>query len=351
MTGALALPDPQTLAAGQVPMLVERIIDLRSDLRERKDIAGAEDLRRRLAAYERYVADKRARRALEAESRRTEALIGELLGPPPGRGANQGDAFSGREKVHPQHHADFWMIAEYPIIREIEIAEGRTARAKIITAIERHKLASNTPSGESAIRAGDFRQALADLPDESVDLIFTDPPYAREHIDDYADLAALGARVLKPGASLLAYCGQYALPDILAGMSGHLRYWWLCACVHVGDNGTFGHAGRHKSLPGIKTYVLWKPIVWFVKDTNGSNEFVFDAILRPAPSKVAHDWQQGLEEPLHYIEHLCPPDGLVVDPFTGGGTTAVAARQLGRRFIGSEISDQHRAIAEGRLAA
>lgn len=341
----IALPDPRSLAAGQVPEIVVRVTAARDELRERRDAAGADELRRRLAAYERYVADKQARRKLEAESRRTEVLIGELLGPA------DGVLRRNTLDLNTRFWTEFRELADYVAIVEAEISEGRTARAKILAAIERHKLAGKGPAGEASIRLGDFRDTLADLPDGSVDLIFTDPPYAREAIGLYGPLAEFGARVLRPGGSLLAYCGQYALPEILPVMQEHLRYWWLCACVHVGDNGTFGHAGQHKSLAGIRTYVLWKPIVWFVKGTNGSSEFVFDAILRPAPDKLAHDWQQALDEPLHYIEHLCPPGGLVVDPFAGGGTTLVAAKQLGRRFIGSEISDDHRAVAEGRLAS
>jgi site-specific DNA-methyltransferase (adenine-specific) len=184
---------------------------------------------------------------------------------------------------------------------------------------------------------------LADLPDNSVDLIFTDPPYNKEAVALYGDLAEFGARVLKPGGSLLAYCGQYALPQILVDMEGALRYWWMCACVHDG--------GNHKSLAGIKTYVLWKPIVWFVKNTNGADDFVYDAILRPAPAKTSHDWEQSLAEPLHYIEKLCPSGGLVCDPFAGGGTTQLAAERLGRRFVGAELNAEQEAIATGRQAA
>lgn len=45
-----------------------------------------------------------------------------------------------------------------------------------------------------------------------------------------------------------------------------------------------------------------------------------------------------------------PPGGLVLDPFAGAGTTALAARKLGRRSIGIEISEESCAIAAVRLA-
>jgi site-specific DNA-methyltransferase (adenine-specific) len=41
---------------------------------------------------------------------------------------------------------------------------------------------------------------------------------------------------------------------------------------------------------------------------------------------------------------------LVLDPFSGSGTTAKAAKELGRRFLGLEINPEYCAIAEQRLA-
>ena len=49
------------------------------------------------------------------------------------------------------------------------------------------------------------------IPDNSVDLIFTDPPYNEASLSVYADLAKLADRVLKPGGSLITYVGHYAL--------------------------------------------------------------------------------------------------------------------------------------------
>lgn len=46
----------------------------------------------------------------------------------------------------------------------------------------------------------------------------------------------------------------------------------------------------------------------------------------------------------------CPAEGLVLDPFAGAGTTALAARRLGRRSIGVEMSEKSCAIAAERLA-
>lgn len=45
----------------------------------------------------------------------------------------------------------------------------------------------------------------------------------------------------------------------------------------------------------------------------------------------------------------CPRDGVVPDPFTGAGTTAVASRSLGRGYIGIELNASYIELAENRL--
>ncbi len=49
------------------------------------------------------------------------------------------------------------------------------------------------------------------------------------------------------------------------------------------------------------------------------------------------------------IQATCPPDGLVLDPFLGTGTTLVVAKRLGRRALGIDISKEYAAIAEARI--
>ncbi len=188
---------------------------------------------------------------------------------------------------------------------------------------------------------GDFREHMADLPDNSVDMIFTDPPYDEGALPLYADLAEVAARVLKPGGSLIAYCGHYAVGDLIASMGEHLRFWWLCGVKHGGG------AAR---LPGKWVFVEWKPLVWFVKNGRRDNEFVADMVTEGGVDKQHHDWQQSTTAAAYYIEHLTQPGELVVDPFLGSGTTLLAAVALGRRGIGYELDSDTANIARQRIS-
>jgi site-specific DNA-methyltransferase (adenine-specific) len=53
---------------------------------------------------------------------------------------------------------------------------------------------------------------------------------------------------------------------------------------------------------------------------------------------------------LDFIECFCPPDGIVCDPYSGSGTSAVAAKSSGRRYLGIDISEEYTEIGRERVA-
>lgn len=190
------------------------------------------------------------------------------------------------------------------------------------------------------LHRGDFRSLSQQIADNSVDLVFTDPPYDGESVSLYEDAARVASRILKPGGSFIAYSGQRHLPAVLAGCEKHLRYWWTIAGVH---------SGAHQMLQKLGVRCGWKPLVWFVKDTRGDVQNVLRDVVTGDREKDSHVWQQAEEEALYYIEHLTSPSGLVVDFFVGGGTTAVAAKKLGRQFIGFEVDASAAERASSRI--
>jgi len=51
----------------------------------------------------------------------------------------------------------------------------------------------------------------------------------------------------------------------------------------------------------------------------------------------------------YLITLVCPPNGTVLDPFTGSGSTLIAAKKLGFNFIGIELNPEYVKMAERRI--
>ena len=70
-------------------------------------------------------------------------------------------------------------------------------------------------------------------------------------------------------------------------------------------------------------------------------------------SKLAHENEAPFPESLaeFFIRSFCPPDGTVLDPFSGSGTTAAVAKRLGRKFIASDIRESQVELTQRRLEA
>ena len=189
---------------------------------------------------------------------------------------------------------------------------------------------------------GDFREQSKTISNDSIDLIFTDPPYAAECIPVYDDLAVTANNALREGGSLVTYVGHYAIPKVIEVMEGAgLTYWWPIAVVL---SGSFA-----KHYPKQVT-IKWKPLLWFVKgDKLITADFLSDLIKSDTPSKVLYEWEQSTAEAKHIISRLTMEGQTVFDPMMGSGTTGIAAIQNNRKFIGIEIDSDKFEIANVRI--
>ena len=71
----------------------------------------------------------------------------------------------------------------------------------------------------------------------------------------------------------------------------------------------------------------------------------------PAPAKNNHPTVKPVKLMEYLIKLVCPPNGTVLDPFMGSGTTGMAAKKLKRKFIGIELSTDFFEIAKKRIKA
>jgi DNA modification methylase len=192
---------------------------------------------------------------------------------------------------------------------------------------------------------GDFIEKCKQIPDNSIDLIFTDPPYKIE--DDclrlYKELGITANRVLKPGCSLVVYTPQIYLDVILENTkSVGLKYWWPIAVKYEA-----GHEPEyHKHV-----FTKWKPLLWFIKGDKlaDGTQWIPDVIESGRPNKDLHEWGQNPIDALHVISKLTVENQIILDPMLGSGVTALSCIALGRKCIGVEIEESRFNVAKGNI--
>jgi DNA methylase len=191
------------------------------------------------------------------------------------------------------------------------------------------------------VLVGDSRQLADLLPDESIDLIFTDPPYPKAFLPLYGWLAEVAARVLKPGGFLLTYTGNMYKDQVIAQLGEHLTYFWDYIALHAGM-GTMvwpkNTVARHKS------------ILAYVKGAGKPRCRTLGAFTGSGSDKRFHRWGQDEQTARYYIDCFSRPGDLVWEPFVGGGTTLLVCIQLSRHFIGFEIDECMAELARERLS-
>lgn len=181
---------------------------------------------------------------------------------------------------------------------------------------------------------GDFRDRLTELPDGSVDLIVTDPPYPAESLPLWSDLSEVAARILKPSGVLLAMSGKIHLDEVMMRLGEHLAYGWVYMLPL--ERGLSRINGRNL-MQGWKPWLAYSAGAW----PSGSIEYADDRIDSGYREKSRYRWEQDPIGALRLLEIFDPQArGLIVDPFTGTGSFGVAALQHGSRFLGVELDSE-----------
>lgn len=313
------------------------------------DIAQLEEARAKVAAIEAYLRkqNKAAAEELGRADRLLEARIGELLGEKE-QGKRTDLATCPREDKLPRQRAnEFRQIAEYKDHPEVApLIQSGQSRRRVLRQIAEVKpveapVETDPLKGDLwEIRTGDFRTILNDLPAESVDLIVTDPPYPKDDLPLYSDLAELAKRVLKPRGIMFVWTGQIFLPEVIGRLGEHMTYGWTFDLALPGSNSRI--MGRHI----IQT---WKPVLAYTVGTWPSGEWGDDALVSPERTKTTFEWEQSAAPAIKLIERYTAPNALVLDPFNGSGSFGIAATTTGRRYLGVELDPSRATKAADRL--
>jgi site-specific DNA-methyltransferase (adenine-specific) len=239
------------------------------------------------------------------------------------------------------------------------------------------------------IICGDAETALAFLPEESVDLIITSPPYNfghayasdpnsdtcewNEYFKKLAGVWAQCTRVLKPGGRIAVnvqplYSDYVPTHHIISSQLQKLGLLWKAEFIWEKNNYNAKYTAwgswKSPSMPYIK--YTWEYIEVFDKETHKkagrrediditAEEFKEWVIGRWAfpPELRMKDYRHPAmfpeELPRRLIKLFSYKNDIVLDPFNGAGTTTLVALKNRRRFIGIDSSQQYCKEALGRL--
>src|ERR1700722_6348343 len=245
------------------------------------------------------------------------------------------------------------------------------------------------------IVVGDCVAEMAKLPAASVDLVFADPPYnlqlqgdlkrpddsrvdaVDDDWDKFASFAAYDdftrawltacRRVMKPSATLWVI-GSYHNIFRVGTVLQDLGFWILNDIVWRKSNPMPNFRGRrftnaHETMIWATRQAEHKGYTFNYEALKAGNDDVQmrsdwfiplctgEERLKGSDGKKLHPTQKPEALLARVILAASRPDDLVLDPFSGTGTTGAVAHRLRRRFIGFERESQYAAAAEARIAA
>lgn len=202
---------------------------------------------------------------------------------------------------------------------------------------------------------GDCLEVMRGMPDGCVDAVVTDPPYAvptviaqgRAVHRNVGDLSIVEtamrvyfdevSRIIRPEGRLFVCCDSTSYVVMFRTLYSR----WATSLI-VWDKGRIGMGREFRKSHELVVYG-WRPSTPVFSDGKGRAD-----VIRVDP--VGDDRTHPAEKPVELIRQLCQIiNGVIIDPFCGSGTTLVAAKMLGRRYIGIEIEKKYCDIAEERL--
>lgn len=229
----------------------------------------------------------------------------------------------------------------------------------------------------SQIIHGDCLQVMRDLPDGSIDAVVTDPPYCSGSVSEASRSSAKGQglrseninrfgwfvgdnmgtaglvfllrsmafesiRLLKKSGSMLVFCDWRMVPNLAPAIeSAGFRYQNMI----IWDKGSMGLGAGFRAQHEIVLHFTAGSPEYYNKGTGNviKNK-------RVTSENKQHQTEKPIDLLAQLIQVVCPTGGVVLDPFGGSGSTAVAAESVGRSAICIERDITHCNTANHRVA-
>ena len=214
------------------------------------------------------------------------------------------------------------------------------------------------------IRKGDCLELMSDIPDSSIDLVLTDPPYLisyktnrrknKEHDfcttimnDDNEDLIKRYIkecyRIMKNDSALYMFCSSGKVDIFKQEIEKYFKLKNII--IWVKNHQT---AGDLKAQYGKK----YEMIIYANKgrrNINGKRLSDVWEYSRVAGKKQVHQNEKPIDLLEMCLEKSSEPNDVVFDGFMGSGSTGVACKNTGRSFIGIELDENYFNIAKERI--
>lgn len=222
---------------------------------------------------------------------------------------------------------------------------------------------------------GDCCDILPQIPDGSVDLVLTDPPYGQNHVSHrrngqpsrpiqndgfdeaihvFTEAAYHFSRILKPNGVAICFTGfgdvdklgraaEFGRILTLVGLKQGDQFAWNKQIPSTGDI----HRGFRPVLElGLVAWHPKAPYTW----NPGRDIPNLISIQGVSPNNRHHPTEKPVDLLKTLISYYCPDGGVVLDPFIGSGSTGVAAKELGYPWLGIELDDVHCETAVRRVS-
>ena len=214
---------------------------------------------------------------------------------------------------------------------------------------------------------GDCYELIKQLDDKSVDCIYTDVPYL---IDNHGfGKSELGDRMKKKTNDLKGIDKgfNYSILNEYCRVLKKLNLFIWCSKLQIidilnyfNDSCRFEILVWHKDNPSPTCNNIWLPDLEYclyfrekgVPLNDGyelKSKWYNSPINKRDKDKFKHPTIKPLQLVERHLKHATQPNDIVLDTFIGSGTTAVACKNTGRRFIGFEIDKKWCDIANDRI--
>ncbi len=214
------------------------------------------------------------------------------------------------------------------------------------------------------LRCGDCLEIMKKMPDKSVDLVLTDPPYNFAHKG--GGLFEKRGNLNKIEKSFGTDFTPEQLLEVVEQKTKNMHGYFYCSKDIVGNylnwaqkrNYGFNILMWHKENPIPCNHNNYLPDTEYCIFIRGKNTTFVNGLqfslykkywITPVEKRRDHPTPKPLELMKKHILISSNEGDTILDPFMGSGTTGVACKELHRDFIGIEISPKYFEIAKKRI--